>query len=121
MIHDFRIIQSAADIILSKIYSAALPSNPAKLQIIQHPEDQTITTGESAAFTVKANKPGSTYQWQYLNASLAWADVTSMEGNQTVTLIVPAASYRNGAKYRCKVTAPDGAVIFSHEVTLTIA
>ena len=88
--------------------------------IIAQPEDYTGAAGETAQFTVRATGTGLTYQWQYCNAtSNVWRN-SSMEGNDTDTISVTAASYRNGQKYRCIVTSEDGRSITSDEAVLNV-
>ena len=88
--------------------------------ITAQPEDFTGASGETAQFTVQATGTGLTYQWQYCNAtSNIWRN-SSMEGNDTDTISVTAASYRNGQKYRCIVTSEDGRSITTETAVLNV-
>ena len=88
--------------------------------ITAQPEDFTGAAGETAQFTVQATGTGLTYQWQYCNAtSNIWRN-SSMEGNDTDTISVTAASYRNGQKYRCIVTSEDGRSITTETAVLNV-
>ena len=88
--------------------------------ITAQPEDFTGAAGETAQFTVQATGTGLTYQWQYCNAtSNIWRN-SSMEGNDTDTISVTAASYRDGQKYRCIITSEDGRSITTETVVLNV-
>ena len=88
--------------------------------ITAQPEDFTGAAGETAQFTVQATGTGLTYQWQYCNAASSIWRNSSMEGNDTDTISVTAASYRNGQKYRCIVTSEDGRSIITETAVLNV-
>lgn len=88
--------------------------------ITAQPEDFTGAAGETAQFTVKATGTELTYQWQYCNAtSNIWRN-SSMEGHDTDTISVTAASYRDGQKYRCIITSEDGRSITTETAVLNV-
>lgn len=88
--------------------------------ITRQPVSAEKLKGETAEFTVEAAGEGLTYQWQYCNAKSNIWRVSSMEGNQTPAVKVPAASYRNGQKYRCVVTGQTGRFVITETVVLTV-
>ena len=111
--------ENGASVISNVVYLTvgAVDTTPV---IVAQPEDFTGAAGETAQFTVQATGTGLTYQWQYSNAgSNIWRN-SSMEGNDTDTISVTAASYRNGQKYRCIVTAEDGRSITTEAAVLNV-
>lgn len=111
--------ENGASVISNVVYLTvgAVDTTPV---IVAQPEDFTGAAGETAQFTVQATGTGLTYQWQYSNAgSNIWRN-SSMEGNDTDTISVMAASYRNGQKYRCIVTAEDGRSITTEAAVLNV-
>lgn len=62
---------------------------------------------------------GSAYQWQYKSATgTSWAN-TTVTGNKTDTLTVPANATRDGYSYRCRVTV-DGESRYTEPIKLVI-
>ena len=88
--------------------------------ITAQPESVTKNKGEIAEFTVKTTGEGLTYQWEYCNAGSDKWRTSSMEGNDTATIKVPAGSWRNGQKYRCVITGADGRSVTSEAAVLTV-
>lgn len=83
------------------------------LEITMQPEDYTGAVGETAVFSVKAQGAGLSYQWQYSNANSSKWFNSSMTGNDTDTISVTIANYRDGQKYRCIVTDAEGNTVTS--------
>ena len=98
-------------------------SNAATLTVFgikTQPKSVTANVGETVTFKVAATGTGLTYQWQWRkNSSSTWAS-TTVSGNKTATITVPATAARNGYQYRCKITDTNGNVIYSSTATLTV-
>ena len=59
---------------------------------ITQPKNVMANVGDTATFKVVATGEGLTYQWQWRkNASSTWA-ATTVNGNKTATLKVPATT-----------------------------
>ena len=92
----------------------------AKPVITTQPKAQSVTSGKTATFTVKADGEGLTYQWQYRVSSTGkWLKATAT-GNKTASMKVPGTAGRNGYQYRCVITDADGDVVYTKAVTLTV-
>jgi len=89
---------------------------PIKVQ----PVSVEAVKGTTAEFTVETSWENVTYQWEYCNANSDKWRTSSMEGNDTATIKVPAGSWRNGQKYRCVITAADGRSVTSDAAVLTV-
>ena len=89
---------------------------PIKVQ----PVSVEAAKGTTAEFTVETSWENVTYQWEYCNANSNKWRTSSMEGNDTATIKVPAGSWRNGQKYRCVITGADGRSVTSEAATLTV-
>ena len=89
---------------------------PIKVQ----PVSVEAVKGTTAEFTVETSWENVTYQWEYCNANSNKWRTSSMEGNDTATIKVPAGSWRNGQKYRCVITGADGRSVTSEAATLTV-
>ena len=72
-----------------------------------------------AVFTV-AVSGNCTYQWQYASAGSSVWRSTGATGNRTSELSVLVTANKDGYRYRCVITAPDGTKLFSNEAVLTI-
>ena len=98
-------------------------SNAASLYVLgikTQPTSIATKVGNTATFTVSATGHDKTYQWQWrANSSSSWAS-TTVSGNKTATISVPATTARNGYQYRCKITDSAGNVIYSNAVTLNV-
>ena len=103
------------------VYSNAVTLTvKAALAITTQPKSVTANVGETATFKVVATGTGLTYQWQWRkNASSTWAS-TTVSGNKTATITVPATAARNGYQYRCKITDANGKIVYSNAATLTV-
>ena len=87
------------------------------------PVSVTAAKGDTVLFevTLKAGTgEGATYQWEYCHANSNTWRTSSMGGNQTNNLIVPAATWRNGQKYRCVITGTDGRIVVSDVAVMTV-
>mgnify|MGYP000010613865 FL=1 len=87
------------------------------------PVSVTAAKGDTVLFevTLKAGTgEGATYQWEYCNANSNTWRTSSMGGNQTNNLIVPAATWRDGQKYRCVITGTDGRIVVSDVAVMTV-
>lgn len=89
---------------------------PIKVQ----PVSVEAVKGTTAEFTVETSWDNVTYQWEYCNANSNKWRTSSMEGNDTATIKVPAGSWRNGQKYRCVITGADGRSVTSEAAVLTV-
>ena len=92
------------------------------LSIVAQPKSVSLPSGEEAQFSVEANLAGLAYQWQVcLPGSTAWNNVAnpSCKGARSPVLSVPAESFRNGYKYRCRIVGIGDAAT-SQEATLSI-
>lgn len=90
------------------------------LTIVTQPVNQTVTAGNTVAFSVTAVGAGTiSYQWQYsTDSGETWSD-TALSGNKTETLSFSATAARSGYQYRCKVT--DGVdTVYSNAAILTV-
>lgn len=94
--------------VTSKVAVMTVGTVEEELAIIEQPESYSGLVGETAVFTVKAVGTNLTYQWQYSNANSSKWYNSSMTGNQTASLEVPVAKYRDGQKYRCIITSESG-------------
>ena len=81
--------------------------------ITQHPNNQTVTAGRPASFSVSATgTPPLNYQWQ--------RDGENIPGATSATYAIAATALGdNGARFRCIVTNGFGAAT-SNEATLTV-
>ncbi len=87
--------------------------------ITAQPQNQTVTAGSKALFTVTATGSGTlTYQWQYSTNGTTWYD-TALTGCSTPTLTVVGSSAVNGRYYRCVVTGSGGTAT-SNAAKLTV-
>ena len=103
-----------------KITIKKVKKTEQEIAIVTDPSDYKGIVGETAEFTVEATGEGLTYQWEYCNAGSSKWRTSSMEGNDTATIKVPAGSWRNGQKYRCVITGADGRSVTSEAAVLTV-
>jgi uncharacterized repeat protein (TIGR02543 family) len=94
--------------------------------ITTHPQNKSITEGQSAEFKVVASGSGTlTYQWQlYIGASgKPWGDMkdnSTVSGSKTSTLTLNNTDVsNNNARYRCMVKN-EGGTVYSNEGVLTV-
>ena len=91
----------------------------APLTVTQQPAAQTVTAGDNAVFTVKAEN-AKAYLWEYRKPGAEKWIATTMSGYRTDTLTVEAISGRNGYQYRCIITGKDGTEFTSQAAVLTV-
>ena len=107
-------------VIVSAIALRSLQFGSSGVSITSHPKNATADVGETVNFSIKAKGDNLTYQWQWReNGSSKWA-ATTVEGNKTSTISVPAKVARHGYQYRCKITDSAGSVTYSDAAVLTI-
>ena len=81
--------------------------------IITHPDDQSVTEGQAATFSIEASGTDLEYQWQ--------KDSTDIPGATKTTYTTPATTLDDdGSIFRCKVNNSAGSKI-SNTATLTVA
>ena len=98
--------------------NAATLTVAGPLQITAQPENQTVTPGEKAQFTVGVSGVGLKYQWQYsANGGSTWNNST-LTGYNTHTLTVTASAAINGRLYHCFVTDGGGKTVTSNGAKL---
>ena len=87
-------------------------------KILEHPQNQYGKAGDIAVFKVVAQGEGLRYQWQYSKSnSYDWYD-SGFEGANTDTQMVGIESFRNGDKYRCKITDKNGNTLISNQAKI---
>ncbi len=84
------------------------------------PTNQTVSVGEYAKFSVKANGGGITYQWQFRTSSSGSWQNSTVSGYNTSAISVKGLAGRNGYQYRCKITDSAGNVLYSKVVKMTV-
>ena len=84
------------------------------------PENQTVTAGNTATFTVDANGENLSYQWQQktTDSGSDWTNVGSATSSNTYTIDNTTTSM-SGYQYRCVVNNSAGSVT-SNAATLTV-
>lgn len=93
--------------------------NPINPIITAQPQSIAAAAGSTAKFTVAAEGISLKYQWQYMApGSTKWAS-TSLIGNKTTTITVPASVGRNSRLYRCKITA-GSTTVYSEPALFTV-
>ena len=92
-----------------------------ELVIIQQPEDVSGNIGDTAAFEVKAEGDGITYQWQYCNSGSSTWKNSSMTGSTTNKIEVTITKGRIGQKYRCILKDSEGNKVTTKEAQITLA
>lgn len=87
--------------------------------ITTHPIDRTAVEGNDATFMISATGSGElTYQWEQRKPGGSWTK-SSVSGNKTSKITVPATTSRDGNEYRCAVTC-DGYTVYSEAAKLTV-
>lgn len=100
-------------------YAGDVESN--LLSIVQHPQDVSVSVGETAVFNVYATGYNLSYQWQYMRSgSSTWNDSTKDEAKTKKFTITPANTSVNGQKVRCKVTDGYENVAYSDIAIITV-
>ena len=100
------------------VYGDAIVPDENPLTITSQPADFTGTSG-NAIFTVEATGNGLTYQWQYRTSAAAtkWSN-SPATGNNTASVSIPIAKYKNGYQYCCVITDSNGVTVTSDVATL---
>lgn len=101
----------------SVVYTDVVRFTP--ILITQQPEPFSGVQGDAAVISVEAQGNGLTYQWEY-DTGNGWVN-NAYEGNQTNAITFILRPYHNGYKYRCKITAADGSVVYTDVVTTICA
>jgi hypothetical protein len=84
-------------------------SSPSPPQITSQPQDQWVTTGGNAMFTVAANGPGTlAYRWQ--RNGLYLTDDSRITGTRSSTLQITHCSASDVGSYTVLVSNPNGSV-----------
>ena len=107
--------------VITDAYGVTVTSNAAKLTVLgikTQPAAVSTTAGKTAVMKVAATGASLTYQWQYQKADGTWAN-TTVSGNKTDTLSIPATVGRSGNIYRCAVTSGSNTV-YSNGAKLTV-
>ena len=100
---------------VERMFPGADPADPdPRMRLIQDERvwqdfDRVLATGK-----------GITYQWQWRNGSSGTWARTTVSGNKTATISMPATAARNGYQYRCKITDSAGNVVYSYAVVLNV-
>jgi hypothetical protein len=107
-----------ARIMDSSRYGAAALGAASNLSISQQPQNQIVSVGATATFSVEAIGSWLTYQWQRSNnGGRTWLTV---QNANSATLTVPNVSLTDsGAVFRCLIASSDGSA-WSSVATLTI-
>ncbi len=92
-------------------------SSPAPPQITSQPQDQSVTAGTDAAFSVAANGAALTYHW--MRNGLYLTDDNRISGSQSSTLQIAPCSVSDAGKYSVLVANPDGTAT-SRSASLTV-
>ena len=82
------------------------------------PEDQWVSIGQKAIFSVDADGEGLTYQWQLKKGS-KWVDLTS-GGATTDKMTIKIDASKDGKVYRCLITNANGEQLASKEATIHV-
>ena len=87
--------------------------------ITTQPENQTVTVGQTASFTVTATGENLSYQWQQrTNSGSDWTNISENATSSTYT-ISNTTTDMSGYQYRCVVSNSAGSVT-SSAATLTV-
>ena len=89
-----------------------------EVRITAQPTSRVAAETETVMFATAATGD-VTYQWQFRrSATGTWAN-TTMTGNKTAAITLPAKG-KNGYEYRCIITDAKGDQIITQTVTLTV-
>lgn len=93
------------------------------LAFTRQPEDQYVTEGQQASFTVAANVSNVTYQWYIQrNDGRGWRRLDGAQSHTYTTSVVALAN--EGYRYRCEVSLGSGAsrvALMSDEAALHVS
>ena len=102
-------VKNAGGIVYSN--SAKLTVTASKPVITTQPAAKTVSSGETATFTVSASGTGLTYQWQYSkDGGTTWYNKS---GATAASCSATAKASYSGILYRCKVKNAGGTVYTS--------
>ena len=90
------------------------------LTITSQPENQNVTPGSTATFSVSVSGgiPPYAFQWQYRTSSSGtWTNVSAASG-KTPNYTFTVQARHNGYQYRCKITDKAGSSVVTNIVTL---
>ena len=89
------------------------------LRILAQPSDIVTSAGNAAAFSVKAQGSGLTYQWYYRKAGVSEWSVWSGHTSESVTAVANASW--DGMQVKCRVTDANGNRLDSVAVTVAFS
>lgn len=125
--HDGYLIRCiVADVLGNVEYSSSALIKIGELppiQITSQPAEAYASVGETVEFKVDATGTDLNYKWQWKDnksgEEYVWNDSTA-EFSVSKTLLIEAASHRNGYQYRCVITDSNENQVISEEVMLTV-
>ena len=85
------------------------------LGVTTQPKTQTVKSGATVKFTVKATGTGLKYQWQSSTNGKTWKNCSSSSATKATFSFTSKTSH-NGNYYRCKVTDSAGNVVYTSSV-----
>lgn len=101
-----------------RAHSIELRFTPNPPSITSQPNNQTVSFGSTATFSITATNVVS-YQWQYFNGS-TWVNVTEGTGGNSSSYTTPATTeVYDGRQFRCILTNSGGSTT-SNTATLTL-
>jgi PKD repeat protein len=92
------------------------------VSISSQPQNQSVTAGQTASFTVTATGSGTlNYQWQYsIDNGTNWGNVTGGSGATSASYSFTSTSSDNGKMFRCVIDNGCGSPVVSNAATLTV-
>ncbi len=85
-------------------FNIAFASSDNQIMITQQPQDNIVSIGDTAGFTIAADGSGLQYQWQLSsNSGITWEN-SAAKGNKTNNLSFPVTNYSYKLIYRCIIT-----------------
>lgn len=94
-------------------FNIAFASSDNRITITQQPQDDTVSVGDTAKFTVNAGGTNLTYQWQLSsNNGVTWEN-SAAKGNRTASVSFPVTNYSYKLIYRCVIADAFGNSIVS--------
>ena len=107
-----------AQILNTSRYGPGALSTGSSPSITQQPQNQTVSAGGSATFSVQVNGSGLLYQWQ--SSSDGGNTWVTIQGASSAAYTIPqVATTENGAVFRCLVSSVGGSA-WSNPATLTV-
>ena len=102
------------------VVEVALPE-PGIITIEAQPEHIRAKLGENGSATVTASAEAALrYQWYFKPVNGTDWKASGMEGSRTATITVPVTAARLGQKYKCVITAEDGATAETEDVEVKL-